>query len=127
VSLAVDDEREALLDLVREDPDLAPQEKETTLRFTKDEDTVHVYTEEAGIGRRLLAHPSARIDAVTVVDNDVRPTVSVDEVNGRDIVAVRGSLPVGALKVRRTSRETDEHAPVVSEHVLSAAEEGDRE
>lgn len=127
MSLAVDDEREALLDLVREDPDLAPQEKETTLRFTKDEDTVHVYTEEAGIGRRLLAHPSARIEGVTVVDNDVRPTVSVDEVNGRDIVAVRGSLPVGALKVRRTSRETDEHAPVVSEHVLSPAEEGDRE
>ena len=127
MSLAVDDEREALLDLVREDPELTPQEKETTLRFTKDEDTVHVYTEEAGIGRRLLAHPSARIEGVTVVDNDVRPTVSVDEVNGRDIVAVRGSLPVGGLKVRRTSRETDEHAPVVSEHVLSPAEEGDRE
>jgi hypothetical protein len=127
VSLAVDDEREALLDLVREDPDLAPQEKETTLRFAKDENRVAIYTAEAGIGRRLLAHPRARIEGVTVVDNDVRPTVSVGEVNGRDIVAVRGSLPVGALKVRRTSRETDEHAPVVSEHVLSRVEEGDRE
>lgn len=127
MSLAVDDEREALLDLVREDPELTPQEKETTLRFAKDEDRVAIYTAEAGIGRRLLAHPSARIGAVTVVDNDVRPTVSVDEVNGRDIVAVRGSLPVGALKVRRTSRETDEHAPVVSEHVLSPAEEGEGE
>ena len=68
MSLAVDDEREALLDLVREDPELTPQEKETTLRFAKDEDRVAIYTDEAGIGRRLLAHPSARIEGVTVVD-----------------------------------------------------------
>jgi hypothetical protein len=127
VSLAVDDAREALLDLVREDPRLTPQEKETTFRFAKDEDRVAIYTDEAGIGRRLLAHPSARIEGVTVVDEDVRPTVSVGEVNGRDIVAVRGRLPVGALKVGLTPRETSEHAPVVSDRVLCRVEEGDRE
>ncbi|WP_049938142.1 hypothetical protein [Haloplanus natans] len=127
MSLAVDDEREALLDLVREDPDLAPQEKETTLRFTKDEDAVRIYTEEAGIGRRLLAHPSATVGGVTVLDGGVRPPADIDEVDGRDIVAVRARVPVGAVKILLNTRESTQHAEVVSERVLYPTEEGDRE
>lgn len=118
-------ERDEVLDAVREDPALAPAEKETNINFAKDEDTVHVYTEEAGIGRRLLAHPSATVEGVTVLDGGVRPPADIDEVGGRDIVAVRARVPVGALKIRLNTRESDQHAEVVSERVLYAGEEGD--
>ena len=41
------------------DPDLSPSERETVFRFSREEDRVSFYTEEAGVGRRLAAHPAS--------------------------------------------------------------------
>lgn len=106
----------------REDPRLTPAEKETTLRFARDQDRVAVYTAERGVGRRLLAHPEASIGAVTVIEGDrAPPAVALDELDTRDprpAVAVRGTLPIGALTVSRDPREVDNHAEVITRSVL---------
>jgi len=106
-------------DLVREHPDLTPAEKETTIRFAKGDDRATVYTAEAGLTRRLLAHPNAEVEDVNVLENGGTRPVDLSEVSGRDIVGVRASVPVGALKVRVSSRSAPGHAEVVSEEVLS--------
>ena len=49
---------ETLLEAVREDPHLTPEEKETTITFAKPNDRALVHTEEAGLIRRLLQHPA---------------------------------------------------------------------
>ncbi|MFD1687596.1 hypothetical protein [Halobellus litoreus] len=105
--------------LVREDPSLTPQEKETTIRFAKDEEHATVYTAEAGLARRLLAHPDADVRDVNVLEDDGTRTVAPGEVLGRDIVGLRANVPVGALKVRVSARSTTGHAEVVSEEVLT--------
>jgi hypothetical protein len=111
-----------VLDAVREDAALAPREKETTIRFAKDEDVATVFTAEAGLTRRLLAHPEASTVGVVVVDGDARPEVMPSEVNGRAVVGVRARVPVGALNVRSSARKSGGHADVVTERVLG----GDR-
>ncbi|MBB6647976.1 hypothetical protein [Halobellus ruber] len=105
--------------LVREHPDLTPAEKETTVRFAKDQDRATVFTAEAGVGRRLLAHPRADVQDVNVLEDGGTRPVAPSEVSGRDIVGVRVSIPVGALKVALSARSASGHAEVVSERVYS--------
>lgn len=115
--------REAAIDAFeREDPRLTPPEKETTLRFARDESRVAIFTAERGIGRRLLAHPAASIDALIVIDGEsARPAIALDELDTEDprpVVGVRGELPIGALVVRREPRKDDSHAEIVTDRVL---------
>ncbi|MFB6256296.1 MAG: hypothetical protein ABEH58_06150 [Haloplanus sp.] len=109
----------AMREAVREDPDLLPEEKETTLRFAKDQDTAAVYTAEAGLARRLLAHAAVNVEGLTVLEEEeARREVDPDDWGGGDIVGVRARLPVGALKVQRTPRSAGGHAQVVSEKAV---------
>lgn len=110
----------ALLDAFkRDDPALTPEEKETTLRFSRDEDVATFFTAEAGIGRRLIAHPETVLDGVVIKDGNDRPTKLPEEVGaGEHVVGVRGTIPVGALGVKSSSRKSDRHATVVSDRVL---------
>lgn len=103
---------------VREDRELAPIEKETTLRFAKRDKHASVYTAEAGLARRLLAHPHAEIKSVTVADGDARRDVPLGSTDGADIVGVRASVDVGVLSIRSTPRQSRQHAAIVSERVL---------
>jgi hypothetical protein len=93
-------------DLVREHPDLTPAEKETTIRFGKDEDRATIYTDEAGVGRRLLAHPRADVKDVNILEDGGTLPVTPSEVAGREIVGVRVSIPVGGSRsgCRRAQR-----------------------
>ena len=110
-----------------EDPRLAPEEKETLLRWTKDRDRVVFDTTEAGLGRRLIAHPETDIDRVTVVrDGTARDGVAPHDVHEHDeIVGVRGTLPLGVLKVGLAPRKTGGHAKVVTQRVLEEVTNGD--
>jgi hypothetical protein len=112
---------EALADAFdRDDPELAPEEKETTLRFARDEDVATFYTAEAGLGRRLIAHPETVLHGVVIKDGRARPTKPPEEVEqGEHVVGVRGTIPLGALSVKSSSRETEQHAAIVSERVLA--------
>lgn len=108
-----------LLQHVAEDASLSPAEKETTFRFEKTEDIVTGYTAEAGLARRLLAHPHAAITAVTVPDGDARRSVEPKEhVGDTPIVGVRFRAPLGLFSIKSTPRQSGSHADLVTERVL---------
>jgi len=102
-----------------DDPELTPAEKETTVRFARDDDRAEVYTAEAGLGRRLLCHPFAEIRGVTVADGGARPERGVEDLDGdEDVVGVRASVPVGLLQIKSTPRRDNGHAEIVTDRVL---------
>lgn len=109
-----------IIDGFREDPDLTPVEKETNLGFAKCDDYARVYTEEAGIGRRLLKHPEfATVELRINTDDALGVRLSPDEFSEGVVTGVKGFIPIGALKVSARSRSTSEHASVVSKEVSS--------
>lgn len=117
---APEDRRRAVAAFDHEDPELTPAERETLFRFSRADGRVEFYTAERGIGRRLLAHPAASIGEVTLHRGDRRrPAVPLEEVEeGDEVVAVRGTLPVAALKIHHKPRTGSSHAEVVTENVL---------
>ena len=125
------DERDVADLFTADDPDLSPAEKETVIRFARDEDRAAVYTAEAGLGRRLLKHPHAEVEGVTVADGSARPEVPVEDLDGdEDVVGVRATAPVGLLQVKGSPRRSGGHADIVTDRVLDAdaiADGGERE
>jgi len=111
-----------LLEAVGEDPDLLPVEKETTIRLPKDRDTIRVFTAEAGLMRRLLAHPHADVQTLNTLEDGTRQTASIDEYAAGTIVGVVVDLPVGALQIKSSPRQTDQHAAIVSDRVFEGGD-----
>ena len=103
----------------RVDPALSPSERETIFRFAADDDAVAFFTEEPGIGRRLIAHPHTTVSAVRVLQAGATHRKRPTEYEEGDIVAVRGEAPVGVLKVGKSPRTTGGPAEVVSKDVLT--------
>lgn len=111
--------RKRMIDSVSEDSDLTPMEKETSIHFAKDEDRLTVFSAEAGIMRRLLAHPEFEIDEIRQTTGDGKIHVGGDELEAefdgrRQTIAVKGSAPVGLLFLKGKSRKSTGHADVVS-------------
>lgn len=106
--------RERAAEAVREDTDLSPAEKETLVRFDKTTDDAWVYTAEAGLARRLLAHPEAEILFLVTVDGGRRPNVRPEAYDGEEVVGVEARLPIACLLVKSRPRATDQHAQVIS-------------
>jgi hypothetical protein len=103
----------------RDDPDLTPEEKETTMRFARDEEAIHFFTAEAGIGRRFIAHPESTVEEVAVLEEGARRARDPREVErGARIVSVRGRLPVGTLTIKRDPRSSGSHATIITSRVL---------
>jgi len=112
-----------LLEYVEEDSSLSPVEKETAFRFDKTGDRVTGYSAEAGITRRLLAHPHVVIEGVTVPDGDARRDVSPGDFSrNAPIVGCRVSAPVGLFSIKSTPRASAGHADLVTHRVLEGAE-----
>ena len=120
-------DREALVEAFHHsDPALTPAEKETVFRFARDEDRLEFFSAERGVGRRLILHPDAVLDAVVVATGDARPARDPAAVRpGDDVVGVRGTLPIRALSVLSRPRESDQHADVVSGRVLREVDNGE--
>lgn len=115
--------REDLLDRTRADPGLKPAERETTIGFAVEEDTVRIHTEEAAIIRRLLAHRDVEVAALGVFDGDRRRTLALEEtlaeVGGDDaVVHLKGRIPIRYVTIGSVGRKHDEHAAVVSDGVF---------
>jgi hypothetical protein len=111
---------------VREDPDLIPLEKETSINFTKGDERADVFTAERGLTRRLLTHELFDTDAVLLKDGSTVDSVDSLHTNEDTIVGVRGTIPIGSLKVKATTRsDKSGHARVVSD--VSAAAGGESE
>ena len=105
------------VELVAEDSDLTPSEKETSINFTKSEDRARVFTSERGLMRRLLQHPLFEVDHL-VPESGAKVT-DVQELDATDtqITGVKGTIPVGAVKLRTSTRSSSGHASVVSYNV----------
>lgn len=109
-----------LADRVSGDPDLRKEERETTIGFAADQDRARVHSASPGVVRRLLLHDHVNVRDLTVVGPDGMEVVKPDrarETEG-DIVAVRGTLPVGAISIKSVPRNHDQPAAVVSKGVL---------
>lgn len=113
-----------VLNAVQEDSNLLPEEKETTLRLGKRDDHADLYTAEAGLTRRLLAHPAVPVTAVTVAEEGARQDLSLAEYEGGPIVGVRARVPVGALQVKLRPRSSESHAEIVTDRALAEVESG---
>lgn len=105
------------------DPDLEPAEKETNFHFCADTDRVRFFTAEPGVGRRLLAHPAAEVDALVLADGNSRPAVTLQTLQEADnVVGVRGWLPISAVGIMAVPRETSQHAEIVSQRVFEGVD-----
>ncbi len=103
-----------LLDAVEEDSGLTPEEKETSIGFTKRDDVARMFTAEAGLSRRLLAHPAAAVTSLDVVHTSGgRESVSPEEYASGAIGGVLAEVPVGLLKLRKSARKSAGHATIL--------------
>lgn len=111
--------RSELVDAVKEDSTLEPVEKETTIYFSKVDDRASIYTEEAGLIRRLLCHPHTSIDSLRVNTDDAMGVhVAPNDFSGGSVTGVDGTLPIESLVFQTSLRETAQHSAVVPEGVL---------
>ena len=94
----------------REDPDLAPGEKEVTIRGAKDQDRLRVHADLPVIMDYLLDHPS-----VEIIDRREK---------GGDIVSVKATMPVGLLGLSNQPRKNDYYGSVVSGSELEGRDDG---
>ena len=111
----------------RADPALESEEKETTIRWAKPDEEAIIYTDEAGVGRRLIAHPESTVSAVNVLrgpDNSHHRVAPEEVTDDDEVVGVKARLPVGALSIRSESRKSPQHAEVVSNRVLDMVADG---
>lgn len=112
-----------ILDHAQECDDLTPAEKETAIRFAKDEDAARVYTEYGSAMHRLLLHPAFDVESLRVCgpDDEHPPfgrTVSPTDYDGGAVTGIRGTIPIGYLTVATTSTTHDPRSNVVSNAVL---------
>jgi hypothetical protein len=108
-----------LVEAVEEDTSLSSVEKETTITFSKADDRASVYTEEAGLMRRLLRHPHFEVDSLRVnTDDAVGKQVVPNDFEQGSITGVDGGIPVEALVAQTSLRETSQHSALVPEGVL---------
>lgn len=106
------------------DPELRPEERETVIRFARDQHRLRFFTAERGIGRRLIAHGHATVEEVVVREGAARPARPPEAVDEDDhVVGVRGTLPIGVLSIRGEPRSDPGHAEVVTDRVLEEVDQ----
>lgn len=107
-----------LRERVRANPELTPAERETLIRFAADEDAAHIFTEQAGVIRRLLAHDALEDATVWLYHDDAVREVSPPRASAEgDVVRLSGRLPLRYLAIGTAGRSHDQPAAVVSEVV----------
>lgn len=99
---------------IRDDPNLTPKEKETTIHFSRDSDRATIFTAEGGITRRLLGHPEFEVNHLVTERRCKVENLQQLQADDGAVVGVRGTIPVGALKVSARPRSASGHAAVVS-------------
>lgn len=87
-------------DDVREDPKLMPEEKEYHYYGSKIDGKVNVFSDIGSMMRDMIKHPEIDVEADREVDGNV--------------VAVRGTMPIGLLKNMGQSRDSDNLSDIIS-------------
>lgn len=96
------------------EPKEPPECKETIIRFDKVGERATVYSEHRGVVSRLLRHVEAEAEAITLQNGAV---VEDDTLLSEDdtVIAYRGTVPIGALKILKTPRDSSRPSGVVTE------------
>ena len=111
---------QTLVSAVREDPDLLPEEKETTLQFANVDHSATLFSEQGGVVRRLLRHPLFDIGWIRVYEETApNQTMSPVEYTSGAVTAVYGSFPVKAIKLMSRSRSDPAPCKIVSRDPLA--------
>lgn len=117
-----------LVEAVGEDPDLTPDQKETTIRLAKDGepdenapvfeyDVAHICTEEAGLCRRWLQNPDFTLTKIRVNDSKGEGRViQPDDYSGGKVTAIWGYLPVDTLTGGKSRRKSSNHSDIAPYH-----------
>lgn len=106
-----------LIENVRTDPDLSPSEQETVIRWTGDDDSATIYTEERGVMLSILRNPVARINELRISDEDrfgVR--VLPKEYKEGSVTGVKATVPIGAILVKSDARSSNQRSRIVSDY-----------
>jgi len=114
-----------LVNAVGSERGVSPEEKETSILWTKDgnptkkatrfdTDVARVFSQEAGIVRRWLQHPEFTAELIWVTNSSGKREVEPLNYTSGRITAVKGYLPVDTQKTRASSRSTGSHADYVS-------------
>ena len=96
---------------VSEDPSLSPMEKETTIRWAKDQDQAILHTDERGMMRGAIRHPRVQIESHNVRQGS--------------ITSVRATLPIGLLLLKGEPRNDPGHSRVFSQSTLTDTNDED--
>ena len=89
-------------------------ERETSIHFAYGDQIAEVYTAERTVAKHLLENGPFRADELTVLVDDTLRYRDPSEHKGETIVAVKGTLPIGALSVKSDPRIDDYHSSIVS-------------
>lgn len=93
----------------REDPELAPEEKQVSLTTTKRDDVFRVHSEVTSVTRYLLEHPSAEIVNTRTVEGAV--------------VACTAEIPRTLVKLQAKPRKSNSFAQMVSHAELQGEDD----
>lgn len=112
-----DDLRQRVIDSIGE-AELRPKEKETTIRFAKDQDRIRIFSAETSIMRRLIAHPEFEVETIRQKTSDGKIDIEdqfEEQFDGRrKTVNVMGTMPIGILQIKSKSPKNNSHAGTVS-------------
>lgn len=76
--------------------------------FLQDDDRASISTSIPSLARRLLKHPEFDADTLTIVRDGNRRGIDPEAFDGDGhVVAVKGYIPIGCLKVMSNERSTD--------------------
>lgn len=102
-----------LLNNVREDSDLASDEKEFSLTSTKTDDEFTIFTDIGSVITSVIRNPTITITEIRIKDDGWMDPDEYDDGDG-PIVGAKGTVPKGALKIRETARNTNRDNRIVS-------------
>lgn len=102
------------------DSTLTPEEQETGIQFFGDADRFEIITYRPTMVRSLLRHAHADIEWLYVMDGDERggrvdnPSELAPGDEGFSIEGICASLPLGALTVKGSLRQSNRHSQIVN-------------
>lgn len=90
-----------LIDSVVGDPKRIPYQKETVLRFNREENKINLHTFDPTLVKGLIKHPNFEAEQFNKDDDG-------------NIVGIMGKLPIGVLKIKREPRKRDYPSTIIS-------------
>lgn len=116
-----------LSDRVDQDPNLSGDEKETTITMYGQDKQFVVYSAKPTVIKSLLDHDHMELAWARVVQDEsgdeverVESRQELTDVPG-DIVAVKGTMPVGVLSVKSKPRVNDHQSNIVTAETIDSS------